>query len=191
MGSPPISRMYPDEEIWDCYGCFEFYKNMLVDFCLETMIIFETLYTDTIYPLYYKFGKPHVEYLYSFIEQKKELPISNIVEYTVEYYNCDGDKSEKDSYNVTIKKYDITEYWNVKVCTEMQKHGSLFSKSLKEILIEYFIDNNLFDDFEESKNIYSIRLNITLQKDFYRSGRTKYRFIGEDSRIIPLYMIPK
>jgi hypothetical protein len=214
MGSPPVgnSYLYPDNEIWNIYGCCEYYTTILLDMYVSAQILFD----ETVYPVYYKFARPHVNkccnYMRSFFIIERPKPLAKDVKFVVEYNiiedenqrNNDGDTGEEkddlvEESNIEsnyimgtqVNSYNITSYWNTKICREMDKHGSLFSKTVKEILIEYLIENNMFDDFEMTNNIYDIRLNITLENDLYFSGRKNYRFIGEDSKVVPLYMIPK
>jgi hypothetical protein len=137
------------------YNCLTQVGLFLANHLLTGYIILEENYTKYIHPCIDEFILSHFSLDKRSIEKRnrdKCIPLAESVIITSEYEN-------------NIIREDITKYWNNTIRQSLIKYGNSFSKTISEILIEYYVDIVEIDKIEYVKYYKNIRLYVKNSND--------------------------
>lgn len=122
-----------------------------IDSFMSMMVVIKDVYMETVYPVYIKTIKPLVteniyKLFYGDMEKKYKDPIN--VRYI---YETGGD-----SYT----EHNITDYWNRIILKRFRKNYGSDKFTLQELLMNYYIHEDMFDELDNISHIRSATLEI-------------------------------
>ena len=124
------------------------YLAPLINFVLDFAVILNTMYMDTIDPIFVRFLYP---YIYG--NMRQIYPDVDNAALNIRYND-----------NNDINNTNITDYFNLVVLPHIRKnYGKSNIETVQELLMNYYIHNNMFEELDNISNISHITFMRSLQ----------------------------
>jgi hypothetical protein len=137
------------QEFENCIRNFILY---FIDSIMSIMVVIKDVYMETIHPVYVKSIKPIVtEYFYNLIYGDMEKKYRDAVNVFTRYKLSEGER---------YIEHNMTDYWNNVILKRFRKNYGSDHFTLQELLMNYYIHEDMFDELDNISHIRSVTLEI-------------------------------